>query len=271
MAKPYGHQARKRFGQNFLQDTSIIDQITKAIRPSGHDNLVEIGPGRGALTGELLEKNNGKLVAIELDRDLIPTLKTQFFQHKDFQIIQEDALKFDFSSLLSEERSAPNLRVVGNLPYNISTPLIFHLLSHAHGIHDMHFMLQKEVVERLNAQRGTSAYGRLSVMVQYRCQVDYLLDVPPTAFFPVPAVDSAVVKLTPFKEIPHKASCEKTLEHIVRTAFSMRRKTIRNNVKKILSTEDLDNASIDPSERPEQISVESYVKLSNILYLRQQA
>ena len=260
MAKPIGHQARKRFGQNFLQDSQIIHNIIQTIAPSGSDNLVEIGPGLGALTEELLSHNQGRLTAIELDRDLIPVLKTQFFKYENFIIHHQDALKFDFSELYHDDQP---LRIVGNLPYNISTPLIFHLLSFSEKIKDMHFMLQKEVVDRLSSPPGQNSYGRLSVMVQYACKVDPILDVPPEAFSPKPAVDSAVVKLTPLTSPCEVAHSQKDLELIVRQAFSMRRKTIRNNLKKLVPLHLIEELGIDLQQRPEQLTVKQYVQISN--------
>jgi 16S rRNA (adenine1518-N6/adenine1519-N6)-dimethyltransferase len=197
--KPAGHQARKRFGQNFLHDQGVIGRIIRQINPKQGDHLVEIGPGQGALTDHLLSAAN-ELDVVELDRDLIPILRTMFFRYDDLRIHEADALKFDFSSLKNDDRP---LRIVGNLPYNISTPLIFHLLAHAGLIQDMHFMLQKEVVERMSAGAGENNYGRLGIMTQYFCKVQALFVVGPGAFNPAPKVDSAIVRLTPYKELPH--------------------------------------------------------------------
>lgn len=255
-----GHRARKRFGQNFLVDDRIINAIVRAVGPQESDNLVEIGPGQGAITGELLHACP-KLNVIELDRDLVPVLLAQYAKYRDFKIHQNDALKFDFNQLCGPDKSP--LRVVGNLPYNISTPLIFHLLSHQHIIRDMHFMLQKEVVERLVAGPGDKNYGRLSIMVQYHCQAENLFEVPPESFRPAPKVDSAIVRLTPHKERPFVAKCPKKLESLVRTAFSQRRKTLRNALKTLLPDINQDTMSIDLSKRAENISLEEYVNLSN--------
>ena len=254
-----GHKARKRFGQNFLHDPGIIRKIVRAISPSGQDHLVEIGPGMGAIT-ELLLEENGQLDVIELDRDLIPGLKVKFFNYPDFTIHEADALKFDFSQLRQTEEK---LRVVGNLPYNISTPLIFHLLSFQGLIHDMHFMLQKEVVERLAAKPGTGEWGRLSVMAQYYCDIEALFLVPPECFKPQPKVDSAIVRMTPKQEPSLKALDEKMLADTLRSAFAQRRKTLRNNMKGLVSSEELEALAIDPQRRPETLSLEEFVKLAN--------
>ena len=257
-----GHRARKRFGQNFLVDEGIINAIVRSIGPRETDNIVEIGPGQGAITGQLLDACP-KLNVIELDRDLVPVLLAQFAKFREFKIHQTDALKFDFTQLCSDEDKP--LRIVGNLPYNISTPLIFHLLSHQHIIEDMHFMLQKEVVERLVAQPGEKNYGRLSIMTQYYCQAENLFEVPPESFRPAPKVDSAIVRLTPFKTLPFVAKDKKKLEMLVRTAFQQRRKTLRNSLKMVLPELEGQEIGIDLSKRAENISLEEYVTLSNQL------
>ncbi|MEH6579606.1 MAG: 16S rRNA (adenine(1518)-N(6)/adenine(1519)-N(6))-dimethyltransferase RsmA [Amphritea sp.] len=260
--KPVGHKARKRFGQNFLQDQGIIRRIIRSIAPNENHHMVEIGPGLGALTEELLE-NCGRLDVVELDRDLIPVLRTKFFNFSDkFEIHEGDALKFDFATL---HDGAKPLRVVGNLPYNISTPLIFHLLTYAQQIEDMHFMLQKEVVDRLAAQPGDSAYGRLGIMAQYYCQIEPLFLVPPYAFDPAPKVDSAIVRLVPYKELPLKAKDIKKLETVVRTAFGQRRKTLRNNLKPLISGDEISALNIDPGLRPERLSLADFVSISDYL------
>lgn len=263
MSKP-GHQARKRFGQNFLQDPNIIRNIVGAINPKPGENLVEIGPGLGALTEHLLAATEGVLDVVELDRDLVPILRTQFFNFPEFNIHQGDALKFDFASLARDNNQ---IRVVGNLPYNISTPLIFHLLKYAASIQDMHFMLQKEVVDRLSAQVGNKSYGRLGIMVQYYCQVESLIHVPPTAFNPRPKVDSAVVRLTPYDKLPVAAKDVKQLETVVRTAFAQRRKTIRNNLKGMISADKLEALGIDPVLRAENLTLQNFVLISDTLTL----
>ena len=260
--KPAGHKARKRFGQNFLHDQGVIRQIIRSISPRDGDHMVEIGPGLGALTEELLADAKA-LDAIELDRDLIPILRTRFFNYEDrFRIFETDALKFDFSQLCSDQRP---LRVVGNLPYNISTPLIFHLLSHAGLIQDMHFMLQKEVVDRLASEPGTSDYGRLGIMTQYFCRVDPLFLVPPSAFNPAPKVDSAIVRLTPYRTLPHPAKDVRMLADVLRTAFSQRRKTLRNNLRTLLDADALTALEIDPGLRPERLTLAEFVRISDYL------
>lgn len=247
---------RKRFGQNFLRDKDITAKIIAAISPKKNDQIIEIGPGLGALTTQLLPIVS-EMSAVEIDRDLIPKLQASCKDLGILNIYQEDALKFDFCKL------GTTLRIVGNLPYNISTPLIFHLLDQIECVLDMHFMLQKEVVERLNALPGTKDYGRLSVMVQYFCEVTQLFTVKPQAFYPVPKVTSAVVRLIPHIKIPTPARDIKTLEKIVKQAFSQRRKIIQNSLKTIISAEQLSELNIDPKSRPEQLSVEDFVRISN--------
>jgi len=260
--KPVAHKARKRFGQNFLHDHGVIRRIIRSIAPHESDQLVEIGPGLGALTEELLSEA-GELDAIELDRDLPPILRTKFFSYGDkFRIHEADAMKFDFSQLQKGEK---RLRIVGNLPYNISTQLIFHLLSHAEQVEDMHFMLQKEVVDRMAAGPGENNYGRLGIMAQYYCKVESLFVVPPGAFNPAPKVDSAIIRLTPYRELPHVAKDVSQFETVVRTAFNMRRKTLRNNLKPLLTADALEEIGIDPGLRPERLPVSDFVRISNYL------
>lgn len=250
------HKARKRFGQNFLHDKSIIHRLVAAINPKTTDVMVEIGPGQGALTEPLLEKLD-HLHAIELDRDLVPILRENFSQ-LGLEIHEADALKFDFRQLMTGKP----LRIVGNLPYNISTPLLFHLISYQEKVTDMHFMLQLEVVDRLAAKPGNKTYGRLSVITQYYCQIDKLFQVPPGAFNPPPKVMSAIVRLVP-RPSPWIAHNTELFEFVVRTSFSQRRKTLRNNLKQFLSAEQLELLTQDLTLRPEQLSIEDYVKLSN--------
>lgn len=261
MSELYQHRARKRFGQNFLHDAGVIHRILRAIHAREGQRLLEIGPGQGALTEGLLG-SGAHLDVIELDQDLIPLLKLKFGLESRLSLHQGDALKFDFASLVE---SGEKLRVVGNLPYNISTPLIFHLLEHAPVIEDMHFMLQKEVVERLAATPGGGDWGRLSIMVQYHCRVEHLFNVGPGAFNPPPKVDSAIVRLTPFAEPPHPARDPKLLERVVREAFNQRRKTLRNTLKPLLSVEDIEAAEVDPTLRPEQLDLAAFVRLANRL------
>ncbi len=261
--KHMGHQARKRFGQNFLHDGNVIRNIVKSIRPKVGENIVEIGPGMGAITEQLLDATEGHLNVVELDRDLIPGLKVKFFNQPGFVVHEADALQFDFKKLVTDDRP---LRIVGNLPYNISTPLIFHLLSFAGTVKDMHFMLQKEVVQRMAAGAGENNYGRLSIMVQYFCDVQHLFDVGPEAFHPAPKVDSAIVRLVPHQTLPHPVKDHRTLENIVRTSFSMRRKTLRNNLKKVISSEQLENLGIDPSLRPERLTLAEFAAISDYVF-----
>jgi len=253
------HQARKRFGQNFLVDNNIIEKIVSAIAPTPNQNLIEIGPGQGAITGPVLEKCP-RLNVIELDRDLIPLLQKKFHQYPELHIHQGDALKTDFSQFYRERKP---LRIIGNLPYNISTPLMFHLLSFSGQIRDMYFMLQKEVVTRLAAVPGDKNYGRLSIMVQYYCQVEPLFQVPPTAFRPAPKVESAIVRLLPYPEPPYPADDLQLLSRLVRACFQQRRKTMRNTLKHMLNAEQLEQLGIDLTRRPETLSVEDFVVLSN--------
>ena len=257
----FEHRARKRFGQNFLTDAGIIDRIIRAIAPTADDHIIEIGPGKGAITAPLIAlcKN---LQVVEIDKDLVPVLLAQFASYSHFNIYREDALKFEFGNLVQDKP----LRIVGNLPYNISTPLIFHLLTFESTIQDMHFMLQKEVVERLAAHPGDRHYGRLSVMVQYYCEVNYVFGVPPECFSPQPKVDSAIVRMTPFATLPYRAIDSDNFSGLVNLAFQQRRKTLRNTLKQLLNKEHLEQLTIDTSLRPEQLSVKDFVNLSNTIY-----
>jgi len=260
--RPAGHQARKRFGQNFLHDPGVIDRIVRSIRPKAGEHMLEIGPGLGALTEEILRENPA-LQVLELDRDLIPILRTKFFNYPGFTIHEGDALAFDFRTLMAPD--SPRLRVVGNLPYNISTPLIFHLLEQADVIEDMHFMLQKEVVERLAAVPGDNNYGRLGIMTQYYCQVQPLFEVGPGAFKPAPKVDSAIVRLVPHRQLPHPAKDHKLLQRVVRTAFNARRKTLRKALGELISVGQLQALGIDDGLRPENLTLADYVKIADSL------
>jgi 16S rRNA (adenine1518-N6/adenine1519-N6)-dimethyltransferase len=255
------HQARKRFGQNFLVDQQIIAQIVSAVAPKPDHNLVEIGPGMAAITEHLVELCPSMSV-LELDKDLVEFLGEKFVDYPELRIYSGDALKMDFAQL----HGGRDLRLVGNLPYNISTPLLFHLLKIRHLITDMHFMLQREVVDRLGAVPGTKAYGRLSVMIQYHCRVMPLIPVPPESFRPAPKVQSAVVRLKPHKTMPCVAEDETLLSQIVSLCFQQRRKTLRNCLRPYLEhLESQTNSqdSIDLSRRPEQLSVSEFVALSN--------
>lgn len=252
------HKARKRFGQHFLTDRSLVEKMVRQIAPTDAQTVVEIGPGQGALTLPLLDQIQHMHV-VELDRDLIAHLE-QTISGQRLTIHKGDALHFDFTALTDAPHS---LRVVGNLPYNISTPLIFHLLDQLQVIQDMHFMLQKEVVDRLAASPGTSDWGRLSVMVQYHCRCEYLLFVPPGAFSPPPKVDSAVVRLVPHSTLPHVADDYRLFRQMVSQAFTQRRKVIRNGVKSWLTEEQIAAAGVDPMLRPDALGVDAFVALAN--------
>lgn len=256
------HRPRKRFGQNFLHDRGVIDRIVAAVAPRAGQCLVEIGPGQGALTGELLAAG-GRLDVIELDRDLAAGLARRFGGRPGFTLHQADALKFDFGLIACPD--GERLRIIGNLPYNISTPLLFHLLDFAGRIQDMTFMLQLEVVKRLAAGPGDDHYGRLGLMMQYYCQVEPLFQVPPSAFTPRPKVESAVVRLLPWRALPHPAKNPSRLAAVVRTAFNQRRKTVRNSLKSLLTEAQLSALGIDPGRRPENLSLEDYVRISDSL------
>lgn len=257
-----GHFARKRFGQNFLNDSYIIDSIVAAIHPQRGEAMVEIGPGLGALTEPVGERLDA-LTVIELDRDLAARLQTHPFLGPKLTIFQQDAMTFDFAQL-SAERGQP-LRVFGNLPYNISTPLMFHLFSYTSAIKDMHFMLQKEVVNRLVAGPDSKAYGRLSVMAQYYCQVIPVLEVPPESFTPAPKVDSAVVRLVPHAVQPHPVADVRVLSRITTEAFGKRRKTLRNSLGHLFSAEVMESLDVDGSLRAENVTVAQYCQLANWL------
>ena len=255
------HIARKRFGQNFLIDQQVIADIVDAVAPRRSDRVVEIGPGLGALTDPLLKRLD-HLHVVEIDRDIVARLSKRYPPEK-LTIHQGDALNFDFESLA--DPADGKLHVVGNLPYNISTPLLFHLASFAHCIHDMHFMLQKEVVERMVAEPGTSDFGRLSVMLQYRFFMDWLLDVPPESFDPAPKVDSAVVRLIPRPPEELTVRDESTFAALVSTAFGQRRKMLRNNLKSLIGDISFEQLGIAPTARAEDLSVEDYIRMANVL------
>lgn len=253
------HRARKRFGQHFLHDNAVIHRIVSSIKPQNGDHLVEIGPGKGALTKPLLQAC-GCMDVIELDRDLPPILQAYCQGDGDLHIHNYDALKFDFNPLVKDE---VKLRIIGNLPYNISTPLIFHLLGFTSIIKDMHFMLQKEVVERLTAKPNSKSYGRLSIMVQYHCQTDYLFTVKPGSFTPVPKVDSAIIRLIPWVTPPVAAENYTDFTQVVKQSFAMRRKTLRNNLKDILDSAAIEALEIDPGRRAETLSLKEFVRLAD--------
>lgn len=254
------HKPRKRFGQNFLIDQQVIGQIVSAINPTPEENLIEIGPGMAAIT-EHLVKLCPSMTLVELDRDLIEFLNQKLIDYPAVTIINSDALKTDFDALYQGEK----MRLVGNLPYNISTPLLFHLLETREKIRDMHFMLQREVVDRLSAAPGQKSYGRLSVMIQYHCRVMPLIPVPPTSFNPAPKVQSAVVRLTPYSELPYKADNLKLLSQIVSLCFQQRRKTLKNCLNTFMDFISPDSTSVDLTKRPEQLSVKEFVDLCNCI------
>ncbi len=254
------HIARKRFGQNFLTDQQVLNDIIRVINPQRGENMVEIGPGLAAMTRLLMEVVE-PLYVVELDRDLVARLKKEFSPQK-LQVHEGDALQFDFATLPVAQ--GQKLRIVGNLPYNISSPLLFHLAEYAEQVEDQHFMLQKEVVERMVAEPGGKEYGRLSVMLQWRYHMELLFVVPPTAFDPPPRVDSAIVRMIPKKE---KLACDlANLEAVVTKAFSQRRKVIRNCVAGMFTEAQLQAVGINPQQRAETVSLEQYVALANSLH-----
>ncbi len=250
------HRTRKRFGQHFLHDRNIIDKIIRAIDPGEDDQLVEIGPGQGALTFPLLKRCK-HLTAIELDRDLIPRLQQRAAAGEQLEIVNADILKFELDSLLGGR-----FRIVGNLPYNISTPLMFHLLDSIEKIQDMHFMVQKEVARRIVASVGTRNYGRLSVMIQNTCDCRYLFDVAPASFTPPPRVDSAVIRLIPYPKPIVDQSDFQVFSEIVQTAFNQRRKTITNSLKSFVDVEIINACAIDTRLRAENLSLQDYANLA---------
>jgi len=254
------HRARKRFGQNFLHDPGVIQNIIRCINPQPTQHLVEIGPGQGAITVPLLQAC-GQLDVIELDRDLIEPLAQKTAGLGTLLIHQHDALKFDFTTLARGAK----LRVVGNLPYNISTPLLFHLLAQTDAVQDMHVMLQKEVVARMAASPGGGDYGRLSVMIQYHCRVEPLFQIGPGAFVPAPKVDSAFVRLTPWPKPPVAVDAYDSLASVVRRAFAQRRKTLRNTLKGLLDEVEIRACDCDPTARAETLTLHQYAALANRL------
>ena len=260
-SRPRPHRPRQRFGQHFLHDAGVIRRILEVVQASPDEHLVEIGPGLGALTCPLLVAV-GRLQAVELDRDLIPRLETRCRGLGELQLYQADALYFNFAALRQDEH---RLRLVGNLPYNIATPLLFHLLAQAGSIQDMHFMLQKEVAERLAAGPGQGAYGRLSVMVQYHCQVELLFTIGPDAFAPPPQVESAFVRLLPREQPLVAVGDERDFARLVRQAFSQRRKTLRNTLAGLLTPASIQAAGIDPGVRPETLGLAEFAALSRQL------
>jgi len=254
------HAPRKRFGQNFLRDEGVIEAIARAIAADKAQHLIEIGPGEGAITQSLIA-SGCRFDAIELDRDLRTRLLASFSTYDNFTLHSADALKFDFASL---QQGGQALRVIGNLPYNISTPLLFKLLDYGPLIADMHFMLQLEVVERLAAEPGNKSWGRLGVMAQFQCEVEQLFEVPPEAFFPPPKVQSAIIRLTP-RQTPRWAQVDReALAKVVSQAFSQRRKTLRNNFKNSLTDTQFEAAGVDPQARAETLTIDHFVALASL-------
>ena len=255
------HVTRKRFGQHFLRDEEIIARIVQAVAPKPGQRLIEIGPGEGAITLPMLRKC-GKMTVIELDRDLVPRIAARCAGVGEVEIINADVLDVDLGKLAGD---GDRLRVVGNLPYNISSPILFHCIDHLDAIEDMHFMLQREVVDRMAASPGSKTYGRLSVMLQLACRVEPLLPVPPQAFRPPPKVDSAVVRLTPLPADQRPTAHQAMIERLVRAAFGQRRKVLSNALDGLASADDLRSVDIDPGARAEQIPAQSFVRLATRL------
>ena len=265
--KPARHSPRKRFGQHFLTDQYVIDQIISAIAPHKNDRIVEIGPGTGVLTRPLLDHVKS-LDVIELDRDLAANLRSEFSPNV-LQVHEADVLNFSFHTISQKTNKSLNsndtkIRLVGNLPYNISTPLIFHILEESDIISDMIFMLQKEVADRMAAEADSRQYGRLSVMLQYWCDTEFLFDVPPEAFDPPPKVMSTIIHLVP-KETPLPLKDKHLFSKLVKQAFSQRRKTLRNVLKDFVEDKDLEAVGLSPKDRSETVSMESFVELANHL------
>ncbi len=267
-----GHPARakKQLGQHFLHEAGVISKIIRAVNPQAGDRLVEIGPGRGALTLPLL-RQHGALTAIEFDRDLIAPLTATASDQGELTIIHRDVLQVDFAALAaSGDAPADNdkLRLVGNLPYNISSPILFHALAFADAIRDMHFMLQKEVVDRMAAAPGSKVFGRLSVMLQAYCTVTPLFTVAPGGFTPPPKVDSAVVRLVPKRQNQIGIVDTKLFADVVRDAFGQRRKTLRNALSRLCNADDFAAAGVRPEARAEQLAVPEFIALANVLAAR---
>ena len=265
MSTGFTEPAKKHLGQNFLHDTRVIDNIVLAIAPQAGDVIVEIGPGQGALTFPLL-KQHGEITAIEFDRDLHAPLQAAARQHGTLHLIAGDVLGVDFSALAAQRGDTRGqIRLAGNLPYNLSSPILFHALDHAAAIRDMHFMLQKEVVERMAASPGSKVYGRLSVMLQAYCSVTPLFIVPPGAFKPAPKVDSAVVRLVPKPRETIEVANHATFANVVRAAFGQRRKTLRNALNGVADSAAIEAAGLRPDARAEQVDVAGFVRLANLL------
>ena len=259
MGSPQHHRARRRFGQNFLVDTNVIERIIACIDPAPDDHVIEIGPGLGALTRPLLTVLD-RLDAVELDRDVIPELR-KIDQSDKLHIHSTDVLKFDFTAFRGLNFNDDKLRLVGNLPYNISTPILFHLVEHIGVVQDMHFMLQKEVVERIDAETGSHDYSRLSVMMQLFFNIKPLFTVGPRCFRPAPRVDSAVLRLTPRPEVQISPQELDGFSALVKQAFSQRRKTLRNTLRGLREPGQMLAAGIDPGMRAQELSIDDYVRL----------
>ena len=261
MRNSSAYKTKKRFGQHFLHDQQIISQIVNSVPLTEDQTLVEIGPGQGAITMPLLQKFK-QLTAIELDRDLIQTLTKNARAHGKLTLINDDILNVNFDALFAGK----SLSIVGNLPYNISTPLLFHLLDSSSMITSMTFMVQQEVANRITADAGHKSYGRLSIMMQYYCDASYLFHVPPSSFSPPPKVDSAVIHLVPHKQLDSTLKDKTILDQIVKTAFSQRRKTIRNSLSNLVSAEQFEKTGINPKLRAENLSLKDFITLSNTIY-----
>ena len=256
----FRQQAKKSLGQHFLHDRSVVERIILALDPRPGDRVVEIGPGQGALTFPLLDRH-GRLTAIEFDRDLLAPLTVRARAHGELELVHADVLDVDFTALAG----GTPLRLVGNLPYNLSSPILFHALDHAAVVRDMHFMLQKEVVDRMAAGPGSKVYGRLGVMLQAWCEVTALFDVGPDAFRPPPKVDSAVVRLVPRDPASVGIDVPARFAAVVRAAFGQRRKTLRNALQPLCDADAIAAVGIDPSRRAEQLEVADFIRLANSL------
>ncbi len=263
------HSPRKRFGQNFLIDKLLILELIDIINPQANEHLVEIGPGQGALTTALIA-SKAQVDAIEIDRDLVAQLQQQYEKYSNFKLFATDILKFNLSSLFTGNSKPKNkLRLIGNLPYNISTPLLFKLFEEINVIHDMYFMLQREVALRLTAHPNTKDYGRMSIMAQYHCQMQVVLDVPPSAFEPAPKVDSCVVHFVPHAKPIVEATDRQVLKTVVTAAFNQRRKTIGNALKNIITAQELTALAIAPGLRAENLTIQQYATIANYMTTKQ--
>jgi 16S rRNA (adenine1518-N6/adenine1519-N6)-dimethyltransferase len=265
MSLPQGHDgtfrepAKKSLGQHFLHERGVVDKIVLAVDPRPGDHIVEIGPGQGAMTWPLLDRH-GRLTAIEFDRDLLAPLAARARAHGELELVHANVLDVDFTALAA----GTPIRLVGNLPYNLSSPILFHALDHAAAVRDMHFMLQKEVVDRMAAGPGSKVYGRLSVMLQAYCRVTALFSVGPGAFKPPPKVDSAVVRLVPRPPAEIGIDSPARFAAIVRAAFGQRRKTLRNALQPLCTADMIVAAGVDPTQRAEQLAVADFIRIANL-------